>query len=135
MTGRIIDRRGAGGVTGAGSGTEEVDAIAVSEGFKLRFEPARDDSGAPIETWLVWGIEWPADGYLRALSLPRSTMPPMVVRPSNPAAGPVPCRGSGPWRMSSKLWIGYRDCSLPDLSRMSSERWIARPPAPSIGAP
>jgi hypothetical protein len=107
----------------------DLDAIAVSEAFKLKFEPARDDSGAPIETWLVWGIEWPANTYLMALGLPRSTMPPMVGLPSHPASATVPCRGSGPWRMSSKLWIGYRDCSMPDLSRMSSERWIARPPS------
>lgn len=106
----------------------DLDAIAISEAFRLRFEPARDDSGAAIETWLVWGIEWPANTYLIARGLPRTTMPPMVGLPAHPSSGGVPCRGSGPWRMSSKLWVGYRDCSMPDLSRMSSERWIARPP-------
>ncbi|MGH9889390.1 MAG: energy transducer TonB, partial [bacterium] len=106
----------------------DLDAIAISEAFKLRFKPARDDSGAPIETWLVWGIEWPASTYLIARGLTLSALPPMVGLPSRPGSHGVPCRGSGPWNMSSKLWIGYRDCSLPDLSRMLSERWIARPP-------
>jgi len=28
----------------------------------------------------------------------------------------------------SSIYPTYRDCSIPDLSRMSNERWIVKPP-------
>jgi hypothetical protein len=34
--------------------------------------------------------------------------------------------GHGIRRLSS-IYPTYRDCTLPDLSRMSSERWIVKP--------
>jgi hypothetical protein len=103
----------------------DLDAIAASEVFKLRFTPARDDGGRAIETWLIWGIEWPSTGYLTANGLTRSAMPPMVDIPPHPLSDSVPCRGSGPLDLSS-IYPTYRDCSTPDLSRMASERWIPR---------
>ena len=105
----------------------DLETIAVSEMFKLKFEPARDDRGNAIETWLVWGIEWPSNGYLNAHGLPRTTMPPVVGFPPRLMSDTVPCRGSGPMSLSS-IYPTYRDCSMPDLSRMSAERWIVRPP-------
>ena len=106
----------------------DLDAIAASEVFKLKFEPARDDSGKAIETWLVWGIEWPSNGYLNAHGLPRTTMPPIVGFPPRALSDTVPCLGSGPMSLSS-IYPTYRDCSIPDLSRMSGERWIVKPGA------
>ncbi|HSR96792.1 MAG TPA: hypothetical protein VLM79_07080 [Kofleriaceae bacterium] len=103
----------------------DLDAIAASEVFKLRFTPARDESGHPIGTLLIWGIEWPSTGYLTANGLTRTAMPPMVGLPPRPLSDSVPCRGSGPLDLSS-IYPTYRDCSTPDVSRMASERWITR---------
>lgn len=104
----------------------DLEAIAASEVFRLKFEPARDDRGTPIETWLVWGIEWPANGWLNAMGIPRTTMPPIAGFPPRSTAASVPCRGSGPMNLGS-VYPTYRDCSMPDLSRMSSEPWVTRP--------
>lgn len=104
----------------------DLETIAASEVFKLKFEPARDDSGKAIETWLVWRIDWPSNGYLNAHGLPRTTMPPVVGFPPRLLSDTVPCRGSGPMSLSS-IYPTYRDCSAPDLSRMSGERWIVKP--------
>jgi hypothetical protein len=104
----------------------DLEQIAAAEVFKLKFEPARNDAGEAIETWLVWGIEWPSNGYLNAHGLPRTTMPPIVGFPPRRLSDTVPCRGSGPMSLSS-IYPTYRDCSIPDLSRMSNERWIVKP--------
>ena len=42
----------------------DLDQIAIDEGFKLEFEPARDAAGKPIRTYIIWNMEWPSWGWL-----------------------------------------------------------------------
>jgi hypothetical protein len=96
----------------------DLEAIAIRESFKLKFDPARDRSGKPIETWLVWKIEWPGFWWLVDVAEGlTSTMP------SESAMAHVPCAGSGPWHMGSVHPI-YRDCSKPDMKKVDSAPWI-----------
>jgi hypothetical protein len=104
----------------------DLENIAASEVFKLRFEPARDGSGKAVRTWLVWGIEWPSNVWLVKFLGVRSGMPPLVGFPPRSMSDYVPCKGSGPMLLGS-LYPTYRDCSKPDLSRMPNEPWIAKP--------
>lgn len=95
----------------------DLEPIAIRESFKLRFEPARDRAGKPIETWMVWKIEWPSAIWLGEMSVPMSTMP------SEKMMSQVPCRGSGPWHMGS-IYPTYRDCSEPDMKNVDRAPWI-----------
>lgn len=104
----------------------DLERIAASEAFRLKFTPARDEHGDPIRVWIVWGIEWPANGWLIAHNLPRTTLPASVGFPPHAATLGVPCKGSGPFDQGA-LHPGYRDCSEPDLSVAGKETWILRP--------
>jgi carboxypeptidase family protein len=104
----------------------DLETIAAREVFKLQFEPARDEHGQPMRIWMVWGMEWPSNGWLVAMNLPRSTRPPIVGWPPHRMSDTVPCKGSGPMHLGS-IYPTYRDCSQPDLSKYPSEPWIARP--------
>jgi hypothetical protein len=95
----------------------DLEPIAIRESFKLKFEPARDRSGKPIETWMVWKIEWPSAIWMSVMDGLMSTMPSETVM-----AG-VPCRGSGPWHMGS-LYPTYRDCSKADMKNVDRAPWI-----------
>lgn len=108
----------------------DLEKIAASEAFRLKFAPARDEHGDPIRVWIVWGIEWPANGWLIAHNLPRTMLPASVGFPPHAATLGVPCRGSGPFDQGA-LHPGYRDCSEPDLSAAAKETWIPRPLLPS----
>jgi hypothetical protein len=101
----------------------DLDQIAVKEAFKLTFDPARDATGKPVRSWVVWGIEWPSAWWLSLFVGTRSTMPPVVGFPPRRMDEYLPCKGSGGWLMGS-LWKGYRDCSTPDLTRAPYEPWI-----------
>jgi hypothetical protein len=104
----------------------DLEAIATREAFKLRFQPARDASGRPVATWMLWLIEWPSHGWLIARLGLATRMPPVVGFPPRSMAAHVPCAGSGPLNLDS-IHPVYRDCSRPDLSRpFESERWIGR---------
>jgi Carboxypeptidase regulatory-like domain len=104
----------------------DLEKIAASEVFRLTFEPARDGTGKAVRTWLVWGIEWPSNVWLVTFLGVRSGMPPMVGFPPHPMSDYVPCKGSGPMLLGS-LYPTYRDCSVPDLSRMPNEPWVVKP--------
>ena len=110
----------------------DLENIARDEVFKLSFEPARDDTGKPVRAWVVWGIEWPSNGWLTTMFGTRTGMPPMVARsafmpfPARLQSESVPCKGSGPMHLGS-LYPTYRDCSRPDLSRMANEPWVVKP--------
>ena len=95
----------------------DLEPLAIAEGFKLKFTPARDERGVAVATLILWPIEWPAQSWLFALQGQPTRMPEAhLVRH-------VPYKGSGPWRMKS-VYKGYRDCSRPDMSRLSREPWI-----------
>lgn len=101
----------------------DLEQIATKEAFKLKFDPARDATGKPVRTWLLWEIEWPSVWWLDAFQLPRTTMPPVVGFPPHRKDWYVPCAGSGPLQLESIHPI-YKDCSRPDLSRASVEPWV-----------
>jgi hypothetical protein len=103
----------------------DLEKIATDEVFALRFDPARDASGKPIRTWVVWSIEWPSAWWLIQFTGTRSGMPPIVGFPPRRLDHYVPCAGSGPWAMGS-IRPTYKDCSLPDLSKAHLEPWVAR---------
>jgi hypothetical protein len=104
----------------------DLEDITASEVWKLKFEPARDDHDQPMRIWMLWGLEWPSNGWLMKMNLPRTMKPPVIGFQGRRASDTVPCKGSGPMHLGS-VYPTYRDCSTPDLSRMAQEPWIVRP--------
>lgn len=92
----------------------ELDGIAIREGFKLRFEPARDRAGQPVSALGVWTFEWPAYYWLQEHQDGTLTRMPRDIRH-------VPCRGAGPTNST------YRDCSRPEMDTATSQPWVERP--------
>ncbi|HEU0033210.1 MAG TPA: carboxypeptidase-like regulatory domain-containing protein [Kofleriaceae bacterium] len=101
----------------------DLESIAGSEVGKLVFEPARDGDGKPMKSWVVWGIEWPSNGWLVKFLGVATRMPPLVGFPPRSMAASVPCAGEGPLNLGS-LYPTYRDCSTPDLSKADAEPWV-----------
>ena len=104
----------------------DLEEIATSEVFKLRFAPARDARGKAMRTTMLWQIEWPSAWWLSTFVGTRSAMPKVVGFPPRRQDDYVPCRGSGPMLLGS-VRPTYKDCSLPDLTKVDSEAWVARP--------
>jgi hypothetical protein len=98
----------------------DLEPIALEQVFATRFTPALDASGHPARSLLGWAIEWPSYWWVIALEGTAIKVPRSSLRHT-------PCRGSGgPWHMDS-IHPTYRDCSRPDLSRATVERWIDAP--------
>lgn len=105
----------------------DLEDIAIAQGFALSFKPGRDERDRPVRTLLVWPIEWVANSWLLTIGTGmRSRMPAKSRLTDASSAAYVPCKGSGPWKMTA-VWHGYRDCSRPDLSKVSSAPWILPP--------
>jgi hypothetical protein len=100
----------------------DLENIAIAEVKKLKFDPARDSSGKPVRTWLLWSIEWPSAWWLDKFVGTRSGMPP-IVHGNHRKDDYIPCKGSGPWHMGS-LHKTYKDCSQPDLKVAAREPWF-----------
>ena len=97
----------------------DLEKIALERVFKTRFEPARDGLGRAEASTLVFPIEWPSYWWIVKHE-------GLVTRiPAN--VGGVPCRDSGNPLNLDRAHPMYRDCSMPDLSRISVEPWIERP--------
>jgi hypothetical protein len=90
----------------------DLDAIATQAALKLKFEPARDQAGAPIRTLVIWSFEWPSFWWLKNRHSSVTRLPDDVTR--------VPCRGVYPTRTQS------RDCSEPDMAMALREPWLTR---------
>lgn len=101
----------------------DLEQIAQAEVRRLRFAPARNGSGKPMRSLLVWPIEWPSAGWLTMFMGTRSAMPKVVGFPPQRQDHYVPCAGSGPLQLSS-VHPTYKDCSKPDLSKAAGEPWI-----------
>lgn len=103
----------------------DLEPIAIRESFAVVFTPGRDDRGRPVRTLVVWPIEWVSSNWLMNFGNGmRTRMPALNDRGRNSAAY-VPCKGSGPWQMTSyRGYRGYRDCSRADLSKAKTEAWI-----------
>ena len=89
-----------------------LDAIAVRDAFKLKFEPARDRSDKPVRSQMLWTFEWPAFWWMKDGRFPLRKIPREAYR--------VRCRGTGPTHDV------YRDCSPPNLSAALANRWITK---------
>ncbi len=96
----------------------DLEKIALDRIFGTRFEPAHDGSGKAVSSMLVFPIEWPSYWWL-------VTHYGVVTR-IPVSAGGVPCRGDGPLNLDRAHPV-YRDCSVPDLSKVPTEPWIDRP--------
>jgi hypothetical protein len=129
----------------------DLDRICIEEAFRLRFDPAKDDAGRPMKTYMLWTMEWPSWGWLiqgngtavrrpadsnevhtnaqnyRANGLARANWarPSAAATAFEPALDRVPCAGSGPLNLDKRN-RAYRDCSQPDLSMTESLPWITR---------
>ncbi len=87
---KLLDRPGYG-----------LDAIAITEAFKLRFNPARDAADRPTSSLVVWYFEWPSYSWLKG---DRSRSVP-------------PCPGGGPSSI-------YRNCGTPTLANVLTKPWL-----------
>lgn len=106
----------------------DLDDIALRAAFDMSFEPSRDAFGRPIRVSMIWSFEWPANSWVLALTGLRTAKPEDVGLPPRPADLFVPCAGSGPMRLGSMVYKGYKDCSRPDLAKADQLPWIdARP--------
>jgi hypothetical protein len=87
----------------------DLDAIAIRDAFKLKFEPARNRVDKPMSSMVVWKFEWPTAG-----SLPPNKW------------SELPCRKSADdkWYAMNKP---YRDCSRPNMAAVVRTPWIERP--------
>ncbi|MEJ7597242.1 MAG: carboxypeptidase-like regulatory domain-containing protein [Kofleriaceae bacterium] len=96
----------------------DLDPIAIREGFKLKFEPARDRTKHAIRSQLVWGFEWPSRSWLLGKGRSLYRMPAEVKT--------VPCRSTtGAFRPQ------HRDCANADLGKGLSENWLVAPRPPA----
>jgi hypothetical protein len=78
-----------------------LEPIAVAEAKKLRFRPATDASGRPIESKLLWALEW---------------APYWSTRFERGGKSRAMCAGSGPLPLDllgSLIEVVYKDCSPP----------------------
>lgn len=107
----------------------DLEPIAISEGFKMSFEPARDARGRAVRTFVIWPIEWPSMNFLTLHGGKPTRLPERKWLNGYSSAAWVPCKGSGPWTFTNNIAShkGYRDCSRPDMELAKSEPWIVRP--------
>lgn len=131
-----------------------LDEIAQREVWKLRFRPARDGNGQPVESHLLWKMEWPAYWWYRERRFTQVGAPIAIDSPifeqeaarrtrisgagvgfftpgSNADPQMPPCKGSGPLNLDyhdGPSHVVYRDCSPPDLDRAAVAPLIPRPP-------
>ena len=90
-----------------------LDEIAIRDGFKLQFEPARDRSDKAVRSQVLWVFEWPSFWWMQDRRYPRRRMPREAYR--------TRCRGTGPTKDV------YRNCSPPNLAAAITEKWIDWP--------
>jgi hypothetical protein len=93
----------------------DLDQIAVDTAMKMKFEPARDALGAPKASWLLWTIEWPSWGWLIAHEGLATKIPASV--------NGVPCADSGQPLNLDSVHPVYRECAMPDVSKIDALPW------------
>ena len=119
----------------------DLDEIAVKHAFGLRFDPARDGHGAPVASYIVWPLEWPALGWLQSRQALANRLPvfPDTVQLAHGLFmdSYPPCAGEEGLDLGA-IHPMARDCSIPDLSRAdASEPWLVRDssvPPPVVAA-
>lgn len=107
----------------------DLEHIAIDQGLHLQFEPARDGSGTPVRSLVVWPIEWPSHDWLVArLGTTTRMLTPVWGRRGTEVL--PACAGSGPLELDSVHPV-YRDCSVPNLAHAdASEPWLKAVPKP-----
>jgi hypothetical protein len=95
----------------------DLEKIALDRIFATKFTPARSGTGKAESARIVFGIEWPSYWWL---------VKTQGVVTRIPAVNGIRCRGTGPWQME-RIHRVYRDCSAPDMTKIPTESWIARP--------
>jgi hypothetical protein len=96
----------------------DLDQIAIETAMKMKFEPARDVLGAPKVSQLLWTIEWPSWGWLIVHEGLATKIPASV--------NSVPCANSGRPLDLDSVHPVYRDCSLPDVSKLDAIPWSTK---------
>ena len=91
--------------------------IAIEEGFKMTFTPARDSDDRAMPTLIVVPVEWPSYSWEVARWGAASHFFHRTQY--------MECRGHGPITMDS-LDMQYRDCTPPDLANAPRKKWITR---------
>ena len=134
----------------------DLDAICITEAFRLKFDPARDGSGRPMKTYILWTMEWPAWGWLlqgngTTVRRPADSNPVHGWSHNTPVVGyDSGGKMGGPWARplaTANAFEGaldrvpcagsgplnldlrnraYRDCSQPDMSIAEALPWITR---------
>jgi hypothetical protein len=97
----------------------DLEQIAIDKMFATKFDPARDDTGRPRKSAIIYPIEWPSYWWL-------VTHQGLTTRISTPYGG-LPCKGSNRPLNLDRAHPVYRDCSMPDLAQAKREVWIDRP--------
>lgn len=97
----------------------DLEQIAIDRVWKTKFEPARDGLGRAQASTLIFPIEWPSYWWMVKHQGVVTRLPETV--------GNLPCKGSGNPLNLDRAHPVYRDCSLPDLSKLPTEPWIYRP--------
>jgi hypothetical protein len=92
--------------------------IAIAEGFKQHFSPARDAAGQPTTAITLHAVEWPSYWWLVNTAGLTTHIPAHTTY--------MQCRGRGPMMMDS-MDQTYRDCTGPDYKKATTERWIPNP--------
>lgn len=120
-----------------------LDVIAVKHAFNLRFTPARNPHGVPVQSYIVWALEWPSHSWMQNGEHPMGRLPDFGLSSVQTSQGLLagsypPCGKGGPGGPMSFGFAlnGQRDCTVPDMAHGdASEPWIHRDatnPAPSV---
>lgn len=91
----------------------DIDERGVVRQIKWLHRPGYD-----LEPIALAHVEWPSYWWLVTHQGLTTRLPD--------DAGRLPCRGAGPLNLD-RVHPVYRDCSLPDMSKVVSEPWIPRP--------
>jgi hypothetical protein len=91
--------------------------IAAETALALKFEPARDDNGAPVRTYALWQLEWPSYWWLVSRTGFATGIPSAVLWQR--------CAGDGPQNLDY-FAKAMRNCAQPDFSadHQRREPWI-----------
>lgn len=92
----------------------DLDATAVRRAFVLQFEPARDGANRPVETRLLWALDWPAFWWLSDNGDVDAPIPSSALN--------LPCHAG-----RGLPDTGERSCAPATIANVISAPWIARP--------
>jgi hypothetical protein len=120
----LLDIDASGAVTRVKLATRpghDLELMAIDYALHLRFEPARDAHDRPMETYLLYAIDWPSYWWVQMENGVVTRMPRAA------AVLSVPCRGSGPLHLDSRHPV-YRDCTpAPSWRSLDAVPWINAP--------